>query len=210
MSGVNFAKLIYLPLDIPSPPSFIEYWDTLNYDELITDTYRSCWHIPMMEKNGNWTKFAEKTPALIEWYEKYINFKTRIMIITTPAGAENAKHIDCSPEMFNTVQHKIRYVFQGTVSSLVFCNKEKDEFIPELDIPFVIDGSWPHYMVNNTQKRKYTLAVGAPWEPDLTDEFYINLLNKSYIKYKEYYINSEHWNLPDNYEELYETKYKQK
>lgn len=205
----NYKRLAFLPLDIPNPPKYIDYWNSLEYDELIRDDFRSCWHIPLMTRDGEWTKFAKEMPEFIEWYEKYINIRTRMMIITTPANTENAKHIDCSPDKFgNTVQHKLRYVFQGEVSSLTFCDGEKDKSVPEIDKPFCMDGAWPHYMINTTAARKYTLAIGAPWEPEEDDSWYVNLLKRSYEVYKDSYMSSENWILPDDYVHMYDPKYK--
>ena len=63
-------------------------------------------------------------------------------------------------------------------------------------------------MLNTTDKRKYTLALGSPWEPTLIDEKYISLLKRSYDKFKDYYISINNLNLPNNYEDLFEGKYK--
>jgi hypothetical protein len=79
--------------------------------------------------------------------------------------------------------------------------------VHEVDQPFIINGKWPHCMLNTTNKRKYTLALGSPWEPTLTDKKYISLLERSYNKFKDYYIAVDNLSLPDNYKELYEEKY---
>lgn len=156
-----------------------------------------------MNRLGEWSKFALETPELIEWYEKHINIKTRIMIITTPPGAHNKTHIDCTPDSFDQVQHKLRYVFQGEVGSLTYNTNAGDIPVHEIDKPFCMDGSWPHYMINNTDKRKYTLAIGSPWVPDMDDAWYSELLERSANIYEDYVIRSAGVELPDNYEQYF-------
>ena len=216
---MNIEKLLYLPLDIPKPSiEIIEELDKIPYEEMSIDHYRTCYHIPITRKNKtteiyDWVSLTNHLTSLHEYLEKYIfpwSQRARVVIITTKPGDVNAPHIDCSPKKFNTLQHKFRYVLQGNVSDLEFITKEKKLRVHEINQPFVISGKWPHTMLNTTNKRKYTLALGSPWEPALVDEKYISLLKKSYNKFKDYYISINKLNLPDNYEDLYEEKYKSK
>jgi hypothetical protein len=45
--------------------------------------------------------------------------------------------------------------------------------------PFLMDGGWPHGMINNTDEVKVTLALGSPWlGRDHYDNFNL-LLNRN-------------------------------
>jgi hypothetical protein len=61
-------------------------------------------------------------------------------------------------------------------------------------------------MHNTSGDTKFTLALGAPWDGSYDDKDYVNLLSKSYQKYKDYYLGVN-FDLPDNWEELFEEKY---
>jgi hypothetical protein len=210
---MNIEKLLYLPLDLPAPSrEVIKELDKIPYEEMSIDHYRTCYHIPIMRGNKTSMKYewVSHLTSLHEYLEEHIfpwSQRARVVIITTKPGDLNAPHIDCSPKNFNTLQHKFRYVLQGNVSDLEFITKEKNLRVHEVDQPFIISGKWPHSMLNTTNKRKYTLALGSPWEPTLTDKKYISLLERSYNKFKDYYIAVDNLSLPDNYEELYEEKY---
>ncbi len=211
-----FDKLLYLPLNIENPP--LTCLDKLNdkkYDLLIRDNYRNCFHVPMMMKTDEgfaWTDVSKEFPDLVEWAEDCLfpwSGKSRIMIITTPPMEKNPPHIDCSPEMFKTLQHKFRYVLQGNINDLVFMSKKGDIHLDEtIDKPFIMSGKWPHYMKNNTDTTKFTFAFGAPWDGDLGDFMYKNVLNKSYDLYSKFYKSFDSLQLPKNYQDYYEEKYK--
>ena len=47
---------------------------------------------------------------------------TRITFIIY-TGDKNAPYIDCSPEKFETIQHKFRFVMEGNVDDPVFLGK---------------------------------------------------------------------------------------
>ena len=207
---MDFSKLLYLPLDIPNPPDVTEVLDTISYSDMYVDTYRNCHHIPLMDQKGNWLPLSERVPELVDWCEEHLftwTDRARIMIITTQPGEKNPPHIDCSPEKFSTWQHKFRYVLQGRTDSLFFIHKDNTERVPQLDKPFIMSGKWPHAMHNDSDKVKYTFALGAPWEPSQHDEKYINMLQKSYNKYKNNYLEYHESNLIADYESLYEEKY---
>ena len=203
-------ELIYLPLDIPNPPNVSCFFDTVLQSDMILDNYRTCSHIPIMSPTGELTNIGKQVPELITWLYDHIipwTAPTRIRILVTDANKSNAPHIDCSPAKFKTLQHKFRYVFQGKRPSLYFLNNNKKEVIPDVDKPYIMDGSWPHEMINDCNERKYTLVLGAPWEPTEDDVNYNEVLNRSFEMYKQYYISSSTWQLPKNYKSLFEDKY---
>lgn len=207
---IDYSKLLFLPLDIPNPPNVSKILDSFEYDEMLKDNYRKCYHIPLMDGDGKWLNNSSKLYELVNWCEEHLFSwaqKSRIMIITTPSGGFNPYHIDCSPKKFNTWQHKFRYVLRGNVDSLHFlCSKNKHN-APQIDKPFIMNGKWPHAMSQNYHKTKYTLALGSPWEPNQSDEKYINMLDKSFKKYHEYYLSHDELSLPKNYSEMFEKHY---
>lgn len=148
------------------------------------DAYRNCFMLPVMTKNGGikksdvqhrnssigtkqflWTDFV---PSFIKsYFEKNIfswtKTKSRIIILKTTIGEENPIHIDCSPQAFNTVQHKLRIIVQGTSDSLYFETRNGKIWAPYTEKPFIMDGSWPHGMINSNKVCKYTICFGSPW-----------------------------------------------
>ena len=56
----------------------------------------------------------------------------------------------------------------------------------------------------NTNNIKYTLALGAPWDPKLNDLRYVSLLEKSYEKYKRFYLSYDQMRLRENWVDLFE------
>ena len=149
-------NLLYLPLDIENPPmDYLDYLNSLDINEIYADEYRNCSHVPIMYNLNKadefiWMPWAHEMPKLKQWCEdvlfKITKMKSRIMIITTPNGEKNPPHIDCSPEMFSTPQHKFRYVFQGNVDDLVFIGQDKTAKPTPIDKPFIMSGKWPHEM----------------------------------------------------------------
>jgi hypothetical protein len=214
---MDLKDLLYCPLDIENPPvDFLDHLNNINLDKLVTDEYRSCYHVPIMFdfKPGKftYTPFAFPYKSLREWCEDVlfpITGKSRIMIITTPPGVQNPPHIDCSKEKFlNTLQHKFRYVLQGNIDDLYFMTNNEDVQCPSgPDKPFIMSGSWPHWMTNTTNEIKFTLALGAPWDGSEDDDQYVNLMQKSFTKYNDYYLGKGNKVLPDDYESLFEENY---
>lgn len=206
----DFSKLQFLPLDIPNPPDVVSTLDSISFDDMIPDEYRTCHHIPLMDASGKWLPLSNLVPELVDWCETYLFTwakKSRLMIITTLANKHNAPHIDCAPKKFDTWQHKFRFVLRGNVDSLYFISKEGNKNVPNINKPYMMSGKWPHAMHNTFKGTKYTLALGAPWEPEADDTNYISMLEKSYNKYKDYYMSFDNLELPENYEKLYEKKY---
>ena len=58
-------------------------------------------------------------------------------------------------------------------------------------------------MKNTSDDTKFTLALGAPWDGDLDNKNYVNLLENSYKKYKNYYLKNT-LTLQKDYENLFE------
>lgn len=207
---MDFNRLIFLPLDIPNPPPVYEFWDTLSESDLIPDEYRTCHHVPIMDGKGVYTEIAHHTPELIAWLDEHVFTwadRSRIMIIRTKPGRHNAPHIDCSPDKFHTLQHKMRYVFRGRVESLYFIHDDTETRPLSVDAPYMMSGRWPHAMHNDTDKIKYTLALGAPWEPDPSEPVYRDLLERSVTRYADHYIEHTGWTLPNNWRELFQDRY---
>lgn len=209
-------NLMFMPLDMPTPPKdYMEELLAIPYDVLFRDHFRKTNLMPLYVDANEpgkyvWTEFSDHCPSMREWIKENLlplTGDTKIVWIVTPAGDGLPAHIDCSPEMFDTLQHKVRYVLQGNVSDLVFMDDNGNNVSPakELpDVPFVMSGRWPHYMDNTSSETKYTLAIGAPWDASHDDQAYVELFERSYEKYKDYYISLDDVTLPDNWEELFE------
>ena len=207
---IDFSKLQFLPIDMPNPPDVEDVLDTISFEEMNTDEYRNCFHIPLMDGEGEWLPVASKVPELVDWAEKHLFTwagRGRIMIITTLPGKHNPPHIDCSPERFETWQHKFRVVLRGNVDDLSFISRSGTTSVPNINKPYMMSGKWPHEMHNTYNGIKYTFALGAPWEPEANDKSYIDMLERSYNKYKDYYMSFDNLELPENVNDLYEKKY---
>ena len=141
-------------------------------------------------------EWTENAPIdLINYCEKYIfnwmSPKGRVVVLKTPPGGRNEEHIDCNKKKIGTLQHKLRIVLQGNVDTLYWITKTNKVCPPtnREGIPFIIDGSWPHGMFNNTNDEKYTITIGAPWTGGHNSQ-YTTLLSQSLDKdtlYKDKY-----------------------
>lgn len=140
------------------------------------DDYRHTKMIPLMSKGGMKSsndiagefKWTAHTPKLIsDWFDNvvfpWMGMKSRVMALITQPNAANYEHIDCDPHELNTQQHKFRIILQGQTDTLYFITNKGNIPVPNIDGPFIMDGGWPHGMINNTDGIKVTLAVGAPW-----------------------------------------------
>ena len=144
------------------------------------DDYRYTRMFPLMTKNGNtglsgtinqqagqfaWTAFTPQ--IIIDWCEAYvfpwIGMRARVMALITQPGVANHEHIDCNPDELNTLQHKFRIVLQGRTDTLYWKTSNGDVPAPDVEEAFVMDGGWPHGMINTDSMPKVTLALGAPW-----------------------------------------------
>jgi hypothetical protein len=52
---------------------------------------------------------------------------------------------------------------QGRTDTLYFITDKGNVAAPNIEGAFIMDGGWPHGMVNTTNQVKVTLALGAPW-----------------------------------------------
>ena len=144
------------------------------------DDYRHTKMFPLMTKKGVgskegssniqdgefvWTPLAPK--VIIDWCEEHLfpwlGAKTRVMALVTQPGVANYEHIDCAKHELNTRQHKVRLVLQGRTDTLYWMTDKGNVYAPNVDGVFVMDGGWPHGMINSTSIPKVTLALGAPW-----------------------------------------------
>jgi len=178
---VNICML-FASIDIPVLDKAQAAKEILSLDDKLSwwDKYRHTKMFPLMTKgaktdgygiaNSNagdltWVNHAPK--VIVDWVENivfpWIGCKTRVMALVTQPGYMNKEHIDCEPSEVNTKQHKFRIVLQGNTDTLYFKTEKGDVYAPNVDGAFLMDGSWPHGMVNYTDQPKVTLALGAPW-----------------------------------------------
>lgn len=173
------------------------------------DPYRATKMLPLMTKDGLggirgaqnnrhskgfvWLPY---TPSIIRrWFDEvvfpWMGQPTRIMALMTQPGEKNNEHIDCDPHKMGTLQHKFRIVLHGNTDTLYFKTLQGDLHVPNLDGCFIMDGSWPHGMQNNTGNFKLTLAAGAPWEGR---HVYDNV---------DVLIHKNTYNMPEDYEKYF-------
>ena len=214
-------KLLFAELDIPvlDRARTLLWLDGIPDEFWVQDPYRKCLMLPVLTRNGgsresdllqfhvetpleefSWVHF---TPDFIRKYfeENIFNWtktKGRIVICKTAPGGENPVHIDCFPETFNTLQHKLRIVIQGASDTLYFETRDGKIPAPQTTKPFIMDGSWPHGMINNSSSFKYTLCFGSPW----THSDYYPGLNTL--------LSSEGKKMPECYEKYFHPRFKKK
>ncbi len=227
------SELLYLPLDLPNPPKYFfnRLISDIDNNEFHShtiktilepsinngyfDAYRNSEIIHLCDREGNFlpvVKQYQDNTDMEDWFKEIWQYfqPTRAAVTITFPGDIVPYHIDCSPTMFHTVQHKIRYIIRCD-QKLDFGlnnNKTASPPCPWIDTPFVFSGKWPHTLNNNSDKNVYIFTMGAPWEAKLHDTKYIELLNKSYQKYKDDYMSMRNLELPMNYFTYYEEKYK--
>ncbi len=153
-------------------------------NDWVLDAYRNTYILPLMTKDGRsnreslydlrgsfehdftWTSNCPQVIA--DYFERHVftwmNQRPRVTVLRTPAGSSNHPHIDCQPFEFGTRQLKFRYVLQGPVSTLFFIGRDGRIAVPDVEGPFLMDGSWPHGMENTSDVEKVTICVGAPWD----------------------------------------------
>ena len=144
------------------------------------DPYRATNMLPLMtrdsvpgaegssnSRDGDF-KWLPYTPEIIKtWFEDqvfpWMGMKTRIMALLTVPNFSNNEHIDCDLSEIGTKQHKFRIVLKGRTGTLYFKTKTGDVAVPDIEDAFVMDGGWPHGMINDSDEFKLTIAAGAPW-----------------------------------------------
>lgn len=184
----------------------VKYW--------FYDKYRHTTMLPLMSMGGKEgmagaSNFREKQPyewlpyapkELTDWFNTYVfpwmGMRARVSLLRTQPDQRNHVHIDCSPRVFGTRQHKFRVLLQGRTDTLYFVTKSGDKKLFDTDKPFIMDGAWPHGMHNFTDDEKYTIAVGSPWDGN---DVYANISNEMFISSDE---------LPADYAKYFDTMYK--
>jgi hypothetical protein len=174
--------MLFASINIPTLDKAKASQEILSLDDSLSwwDKYRHTKMFPLMTKgakidghgiaNSNvgeltWVDHAPK--VIVDWIENivfpWIGCKTRVMALVTQPGYMNKEHIDCNLDEVNTRQHKFRIVLQGNTDTLYFKTEQGDVYAPDVHGAFLMDGGWPHGMVNYTNQPKVTLALGAPW-----------------------------------------------
>lgn len=225
------SDLLYLPLDLPAPPrrflnrllnvidSSKNYYDemsrVIDVNDIYFDEYRNSGIIHLTDRAGAITPIVaqlQEDNEMSIWYETMWKiFKpTRSAITCTYPGETVPLHIDCSPSVFHTLQHKIRYMVRcdQRLDFLVSGGRTVSPALPWDDTLFVFSGKWPHSMVNTTNSTICIMTMGAPWEASLSDPLYAELLQMSYSKYHESYMSAADLQLPEKFYQYFEAKYR--
>jgi hypothetical protein len=162
------------------------------------DEYRNSSVLPLMTNNGGsqlsdiknqssqtqdyeWTPWAHQD--LRNYFDQHLwpwlGQKSRITILRTLPKGSNFEHIDCSANLMGSKQLKFRIVLQGQSDTLYFITSKEKVWAPKTDCPFIIDGSWPHGMINSSNEIKYTLCLGAPWSHSEKYPYFEKVLYKN-------------------------------
>ena len=169
--------MLFASVDLPILDKQLASQEILSLPERYSfwDSYRNTKMIPLMTKGHGVTNFVNSefrwkiyTPTTIKkWFDDivfpWMGMQARVMALITQPNFSNYEHIDCLPEELNTQQHKFRIVLQGNTNTLYFITKDGNIHSPDISGPFIMDGGWPHGMINHTDEIKITLAVGSPW-----------------------------------------------
>lgn len=213
----NRDRLLFASLDIELPNKTKMLNDLLLIPDSawIGDVYRKTHMLPLMTKSGgstlnninqlptlehsrdfSWTSYAPK--SIIEYFEQYVftwlRPRPRVMILKTPPGGVNAEHIDCLKSQFHTRQHKFRVPLSGNTDSLYFITDSGLVRPPRIQEPFIMDGSWPHGMINDSADWKITICAGSPW-----------FGSDAYPPFK-HSMYSDNLRLPEDYEKYFNSQ----
>ena len=174
--------MLFASVDLPSLDKESAAREILSLPNEVTfwDKYRNTRMVPLMSRNGAtsrnevsknnegefvWTPLAPK--VIVDWFDNivfpWMGMQSRVMALITQSNSANYEHIDCDPTELNTQQHKFRIVLQGKTETLYFITKDGNIHVPNVNGAFIMDGGWPHGMINSTNEVKVTLAVGSPW-----------------------------------------------
>jgi len=173
-----FATIDSLPIldkvhaasEILALPEYYSFWDDYRYTQMFSLMTRQ--GVASREGVSNaqsgdflWTDIAPR--VIVDWCEDHLfpwlGMRSRIMCLVTQPGVANYEHIDCAPHELNTRQHKVRIVLQGNTDTLYWMTEGGNVHAPAITGAFVMDGGWPHGMINIGSIPKVTLALGAPW-----------------------------------------------
>jgi hypothetical protein len=197
---------MFASIDMPVPDKNIVLSEIHKVDEQywFWEGFRATTMLPLMTKNSGlgvtgssnkiqgeytWTSFAP--PTIIKWFEEHVfpflGMKTRVMLLRTEPNSNNNEHVDCGRNEIGTRQHKFRWVVDGDTSTLYFITKSENVTSPKIDLPFIMDGGWPHGMNNIANKKKYTIVAGSPWNG-----------NDSYDSRIKILLNRTNYQLPEN------------
>jgi hypothetical protein len=203
--------MLFASVDLPSLDKELATQQVLAVDKSLWwwDKYRATSMLPLMTKEakagvigssnsrGGDFQWLGHTPECIRvWFDTvvfpWMGTKTRVMALMTKPNFANEEHIDCDPHKMGTMQHKFRIVVHGKTSTLYFKTTKGDVNVPEVDGPFLMDGSWLHGMNNTTDDFKLTIAAGAPWNGNPQYDNVTNLMLKS------------DYEMPDNYKDYFQ------
>jgi hypothetical protein len=177
-NGVNMDKIMFAEVNFPLLDKVSATSEILAIPKKFSfwDDYRNTLMIPLMSKSEisasnnisgefKWAAYAPK--IIVDWFDEFVfpwmGMKSRVMALITQPNFSNYEHIDCDPHELNSRQHKFRIVLQGKTNTLYFITDKGNISAPEIQGPFIMDGGWPHGMINDTNEIKVTLALGAPW-----------------------------------------------
>ena len=174
--------MLFASINIPVLDKARAAKEILSLDDNLSwwDKYRHTKMFPLMTKGaridgygisndtkGDFEWVPHSPRVIVDWVEQivfpWIGCKTRVMVLVTEPGYMNKEHIDCEANEVAVRQDKFRIVLQGQTDTLYFKTEQGDVYAPNVDGAFLMDGSWPHGMVNYTDQPKVTLALGAPW-----------------------------------------------
>jgi hypothetical protein len=180
VKNILFASVLSIPIldkqkstkEILSLDRSFSFWDDYRYTQMF----------PLMTKGGDigadgtsneknsgfeWTEITKQTPTIVEWCNNFvfpwIGMKSRVMALVTQPGSANHEHFDCNKNELDTLQHKFRIVLQGKTDTLYWLTDEGRVNAPDTEHAFIMNGGWPHGMVNTGNTPKVTLALGSPW-----------------------------------------------
>lgn len=177
MDDILFARVNLPLLDKQQAVTDILEIDRVNW---FWDHYRATNMLPLMTKGslpgsdgasnareGSFEWLPYTPTSIRSWFDSvvfpWMGSKTRVMALMTYPGISNAEHIDSDISEVGTRQHKFRIVLQGKTSTLYFKTPNGDVAVPDINEAFIMDGGWPHGMINDTDDVKITIAAGAPW-----------------------------------------------
>jgi len=208
-------NVLFASLNLPSLNKDQAANEILKLDPSLSfwDEYRHTRMFPLMTRRGRYNGAAAASnygdgefywvphaPSIIvNWFEDVVfpwtGTRARIMALVTQPGVANYEHIDCEREELNTLQHKLRIVLKGKTDTLYFLTQDGNKHAPDVEGPFIMDGGWPHGMINTTDEVKITIAMGAPW-----------LGNEQYGEDIDVLLNRNDYVMPEDLSKYYKKK----